>query len=360
MTINVEQLTNNQYLPLNKNVSAAVNKQHKRSALLIGCNGTFGSAVGKELLAQGWQVKLLIRDIKKVPKWFSRTQQTQSPTTVNNSEQHIWLGDCSVQSDVEQAARDVDIIVYAANPVYNQWHKYAFAMLEPSIITAEKFGLHILFPGNVYGYNPLTTPIIDENSIQDPVTDKGVIRNQMERRLVEACNNGATVTVIRSGDFIAKNSETSWINHFLSKKKKHWSLADPSAGASLYDLNAPHQHSYVWVNDLAKNSVALLDYDQLHNSGTYNHWCEPGLFSSHQDWLDAFTENNISVKSTSFPWWGLKIWSWFHSMMKEVMKMRYLWQQSLELDGSKIKKALGQNYHSTPLKQIVKTLTESS
>ncbi|MCJ8299144.1 MAG: NAD-dependent epimerase/dehydratase family protein, partial [Pseudomonadales bacterium] len=247
-------------------------QQTGKSALIIGGNGTFGSALGTELLAQGWKVKVLIRDLRRQPKWLISHAEANAV--------QLCIGDCAKLADVERAAQGMDLLVYAANPSYSQWHKHASRMLEPSALMAEKLQLHILFPGNVYAYDPVSTPVIDECSAFNPPTQKGVIRMEMEQRLQRAASNGATVTLVRCGDFIAKDSASSWMQHLLSAKKSHWNLANPSTDNSTED----HYHSYVWVEDLAKNALALVDYDAKHNRSSYNQWCDPGLFVSHQDW----------------------------------------------------------------------------
>ncbi|NQZ08265.1 MAG: NAD(P)H-binding protein [Algicola sp.] len=304
---------------------------HIRTALIIGCNGTFGSSTGQELLKQGWRVKALVRNKNKQPDWLNA--------------EDVVIGNCEQLQDVTLAATDVDLIVYAANPLYHQWHKKAMKMLEPTVQVAEKRKLHILFPGNVYGYNPLTTPMIDENSPTDAVTDKGQIRNKMEQRLKRASVNGATVTLIRAGDFIAKGADSSWINHMLSKRKNGWTLANPSPEG--------HKHNYAYLPDLAANAVALIDIDK---SG-YNEWNEPGVVASHQDWLSALTLLGLNIKSTTLPWWAFKLLGLVLPPVREAVKMRYLWQQPLLLDGKKMRAALGEKYSSTPLVDISRVLT---
>lgn len=304
-----------------------------KSALVIGCTGAFGSAVAKELLQRGWTIKVLMRSPEKCPSWLACNQVIE--------------GDCRSLRDVDKAAEDVDLIVYGANPIYTDWHEKAEAMLEPTAQVAEKRSLHILFPGNVYGFDPSKTPTISETSEQCPVTDKGVIRQRMEQRLEQASQRGATITLVRIGDFIAKNSKSAMINHLLVRGKKGWTLANPSSG--------PHQHSFAWLPDVAANAVSLLDHDK---SG-FNVWHEPGVVTTHQQWLSVFEQLKLPVKSKQFPWWALIPISWFNPMMREVVKMRYLWQQPLLLDGTKMKSTLGDDYRCSSLTEVVCALVKA-
>ena len=47
----------------------------------------------------------------------------------------------------------------------------------------------------------------------------------------------------------------------------------------------------------------------------------------------------------------------FNPLMKELIKMSYLWKQDLLLDGSKMKAALGDKIQQTSLEQVMKVFT---
>lgn len=304
----------------------------KPKALVIGCTGAFGGAVAKELIRCGWAVTALMRTPENSPTWLSKSQ--------------VFVGDCLSFHDVEKAAEGVKLIVYAANPSYLDWQDLAEAMLEPVAMIAEKNALHILFPGNIYGYDPLKTPIISENTKPSPITDKGVIRQRMERRLEQASRRGATVTLIRTGDFLVKNSDSSVINRLLVKRKTGWKLYNPSPSS--------HYHSFAWLPDVAANAVALL----CHDKKGFNVWNDPGIVTTHQQWLWVFKTLGIPIQSKPFPWGMLRAFSWFHPMSGEIMKIRYLWQHDLILDGTKIQSVLKTQYRTRSLTDIVKELLE--
>ncbi|MCJ8312472.1 MAG: epimerase [Saccharospirillaceae bacterium] len=310
-----------------------------KTALIIGCGGTFGSAVAKELQTQGWIIKALMRNPTKKPDWLENNQIIQ--------------GDCQVDEDLSAAIdkfeNGVDLIVYGANPKYTQWHQKCLKMLEPTIKIAEQQKLHILFPGNVYGYNPIKTPLINERSNLEPVTDKGQIRNQMELRLKQACENGATVTLVRCGDFIAQNSESSAFNILLKKTKKGWSIANPSP--------KNHRHTFAWLPDVAINAVALVKADK--NKQTFNSYHLAGLQVSHVQIKQTLETLGFNVKESKFPWWMLKIMAVFIPMLKEICKMSYLWRQELLMDESKMQKVLAGEVKNSSLLEVMKKMTTS-
>jgi hypothetical protein len=75
-----------------------------------------------------------------------------------------------------------------------------------------------------------------------------------------------------------------------------------------------------------------------------------------EDWQSAFAANGITAKTTGFPWWMYRLLAMVSPSLKEVMKMRYLWQQRIVLDGQKISDALGEDLKKTPLTKIVEQL----
>lgn len=139
-----------------------------KTALILGISGNFGAQMAMALHGANWQIRALVRDKSKAPNWISS--------------ENVWVGDASDEKAVEQAAAGVDLIVYGVNPTYDRWPQDALRLLEPSVRVAEKHNLRLLFPGNVYNFAPSSEPIT-ENASMSPVTEKGVIRVNMEQRL---------------------------------------------------------------------------------------------------------------------------------------------------------------------------------
>lgn len=64
-------------------------------------------------------------------------------------------------------------------------------MLDNSIAAARVVGVRIVLPGNVYNFGPDALPAPMEESTQHPLTKKGAIRVEMEKRLKSASQSGA-------------------------------------------------------------------------------------------------------------------------------------------------------------------------
>jgi nucleoside-diphosphate-sugar epimerase len=298
-------------------------------ALIIGITGNFGGQMAQTLFQNGWQIRALMRDKSKAPSWLPSSQ--------------IHVGSALDENAVLQAAQGVNLVVYAANPAYHRWHEEAMLTLEPTVHVAEKLGLRILFPGNVYGYSP-ESKAKTESDVMEPPTDKGEIRLRMETRLKLASQNGAMITIIRAGDFLGPNMHLGWLDYMLKEKKGCYSLAMPH--------NKQHVHYWTYLPDLCANTVKLIESPE----SDFDVWHDPGLALTKNDWNNAFADNCLTLKTKNFPWWFFKVVSPFSPMLREVLKMQYLWQSNVIMDGTKLKKKLGSNRHQTSLTKIVAAL----
>lgn len=60
----------------------------------------------------------------------------------------------------------------------------------------------------------------------------------------------------------------------------------------------------------------------------------------------------IKAKVKSFPWWLISAMSPFNTTLHEMREMRYLWEQTIEMDNSKLIGFLGHE-PQTPLNEAV-------
>lgn len=300
-----------------------------KTALILGISGNFGAQMAMALRGENWQIRALVRDKSKAPNWVSS--------------ENVWLGDASDEKAVEQAAVGVDLIVYGVNPTFDRWPQDALRLLEPSVRVAEKHNLRLLFPGNVYNFAPSSEPITEDTSMS-PVTEKGVIRVNMEQRLRLASQQGASITIVRAGDYIGPKTQLGWLDAILKQKQDRATMQFPH--------DEQHEHFWCYLPDFCANTAKLMSLPQ----SRFEVWHDEGLTLSQKDWQQAFLANGQLLKTTRFSWWLLKTIGFFKPVIGEVVKMRYLWQQPVILSGKKMRKALGENFQSTPLSEILLTL----
>ena len=308
-----------------------------KTALVIGATGGVGGAVTKSLLARGWRVRALNRNPE-------RAAQAKGLAGVS------WIaGDAMIAADVIAAASGADLIVHAANPPgYRDWDKLVLPMLDSTIAAAKASGATILFPGTVYNYGPdlYDRPggaMVRETSPQKPVTRKGAIRVEMERRL-EAC--GVQTIIVRAGDFFGPGATAnSWFSQFVKPGKPVRSVTYPG------DRNAGHAWAY--LPDLAEAMTRLVERrDELPTFAPFNfggHWFARGV-----ELVEAVLRvaERPRGRIAPFPWFMVIGLSPFVPVFRELLEMRYLWKRSLRLDNAKLVAFLGEEPH-TPLDQAV-------
>lgn len=301
-----------------------------KTALVLGINGTFGKHVAKELQNQGWHLKALLRDPAKISDEFQPLD--------------VIKGNAANIEDVRNASNDVSLIVYGVSPANYQWEGKVTQWLDVSAKVAEEKKLKLIFPGNVYNFNPEDNAMVTESSQQSPVTRKGELRQLMEKRLEQAANNGAKVLIFRMGDFIAHNSGSSWLTHMMSKKNHTVTLRSPGP----QDL----KHTWAYLPDVAK-TISLLA-DKLDDMPSFNVYHFEGYRASINDIAQAITSNTDNkVVIKPYPWWALYPLRPFMALIKGLFEMRYLWNSELNLDGHKLKQTLSSAVPSTPLNQAL-------
>jgi nucleoside-diphosphate-sugar epimerase len=300
-------------------------------ALVLGATGGIGGEVARVLLARGWQVKALHRAPERVAKSGDGLQ---------------WLsGDAMEHDDVAAAAQGVQLIVHAVNPPgYRNWGQLVLPMLENTMAAARATGARILLPGTVYNYGPDAYLHITEDAPQRPLTRKGAIRVEMERRLRAS---GLPVLIVRAGDFFGPDAGNNWFAQGLVKPGKPVTAisnpASPGVG-----------HQWAYLPDVAETMVRLLELGEaLPPVAVYQmegHWDGDGMQMAA---AIARAAGQPQLKAGAFPWWLVTLAAPFVTVFRELREMRYLWRQPVRMSNARLRKALGTEPH-TPLDVAVR------
>jgi nucleoside-diphosphate-sugar epimerase len=296
-----------------------------RTALVLGATGGVGGATAQALLDKGWKVKALTR----------RAMPAGGPIQ--------WIkGDAMNAADVLAAAAGAQVIVHAVNPPgYRNWETQVLPMIDNTIAAARAVDARIVIFGSVYNYGADTFPLLREESPQNAPTRKGEIRVELERRLEAAARDGVRSLNLRCGDFYGPNSGSSWFAQGIVK---------PAKPLRVMHYPGPRElgHAWAYLPDVGAATAALLDREERLDTFARFH------FSGHYVTGNALhaAMRRVSRKPAlplrTFPWPVVTLASPFSTTMREVRKMRYLWQSPLELDGTRLREFLGV-VPSTPL-----------
>jgi nucleoside-diphosphate-sugar epimerase len=305
-----------------------------RTALVLGATGGVGGETARALIAKGWGVKALAR------------------RSINDGSPIQWLqGDALNARDVLQAAEGVSAIVHAVNPPgYRHWETQVLPMMDNTIAAARATGARIALPGTVYNYGPDVFPLIAEDDAQHPVTRKGEIRVALERRMEDAARDGVRSVILRCGDFYGPRAGNTWMAQGIIKPGKPLqSIAYPGP------RNLPHAWAY--LPDVGATMAALLDSDE--RLPTFARFHFAGDVVTGEMLADAIRDiaRKPELPLRAFPWWLATLASPFVETMREVRKMRYLWETELVLDGRRLRQFLP-DVTPTPFPTALRTTLE--
>lgn len=305
-------------------------EQINKTVLILGATGGVGGALTEVLLARGWSIRALTRDP-------ARAADGRDPAI-------RWIQGDAMDRDAVVAAEGVSLVVHAVNPPgYRDWDKLVLPMMDNSIAAARAAGARLLLPGTVYNYGPDAFPVLREDSPQRPLTRKGRIRAEMERRLQAS---GVPALVVRAGDFFGgPNGGNNWFAQGLVKP-----------GRRLQQVARPGRrgvgHGWAYLPDLAEAMAELIERTPAEGFQTFH-------FAGH---FDADGERMIGairrvagrdLKVKAFPWPLVALLSPAVVLFREMLEMRYLWRAPLELDNARLVAVLGREPR-TPLDQAVK------
>ena len=308
-----------------------------RTALVLGASGGIGGEVARRLLSQGWTVRAMHRDPDRVRR------SAKAPDLV-------WMrGDAMNAADVAAAAAGAAVIVHAVNPpAYRNWGELVLPMLDNTIAAARANGARIVLPGTVYNFGPDAFPVVTEASPQNPVTVKGRIRAEMERRLRAASAQGASVLIVRAGDFFGpRAASNNWFAQGLVKPGKPVTAITYPGGRGI-------GHQWAYLPDAAETMVRLLDrratlepFAVFHMQG---HWDADGtqMIAAIRR---AVGDPRPTVRKT--PWWLMRLAAPVVPLFREILEMRYLWNVPLRMDNARLKSVLVAEPH-TPLDEAVR------
>ncbi len=308
-----------------------------RTALVLGATGGIGGETAVALLRHGWKVVAM-----------ARGGQPAADRLDPRLAAIAWIaGDAMDAADVARAAAGAEVIVHAVNPPgYRNWGKLVLPMIDNSIAAANAVGARLVLPGTIYNYGPDVFPNLDEEAPQNPITAKGSIRVELERRIEASSRDGMNALIVRFGDFFGPVPGNNWFAQGLVKP-----------GTTLKGITYPGRkglgHAWAYLPDAGEAIARLLDrgdaltrFARFHFGG---HWDDDG-----SKMVQAISTALVRpVRVRPFPWFLLRIAGWLQETPREIEKMRYLWREPLRLDNRSLVEFLGTEPH-TPLRDAVR------
>ena len=303
----------------------------KSEILILGSTGSIGYAFADNLISKNIAITVLVRDIKKANNLFKLNPLVE-----------IVEGDVQNLELLNKISKDKNFIFHGINYPYNKWFGNMDTATVKVIEAASLNKATIIFPGNVYNHGNL--PVIKEESPQNPCTRKGTLRVKLEKMLYEASYAGkCNVLNVRLPDF--------WGPNVLNEGIKPVFMNALNGKALPYMIRTDIPHQMVFTKDAAEIIVRLMQRGlekpyENYNYGGYIHPTVKGFLNQ------ISRVANAPEKITVYPKWLFSVLGIFNPVMKEVKEMLYLFEGTVILDDSKVRK-LFPDFRETPMDDAI-------
>lgn len=143
-----------------------------------------------------------------------------------------------------------------------------------------------------------------------------------------------------------------------------WINAQCARSLSLRSVSNPGRqgvdHQWAYLPDVARTMVTLLarrgtlqPFASFHFAG---HWDADGCQMAEAVCRVVARRTGAAPRVAAFPWWLLRLASPFVETLREMQEMRYLWQQPVRLDNTRLVAVLGREPHTALDAAVAATL----
>ena len=314
----------------------------RRTVLVLGANGRFGSAAVKAFTDAGWRVLAQAR----------RAQPTlPSGVEVLN----IPLGETEA---LAAAAAGAEVVVHAVNPPYTDWEASMMPLGRQGLDLAERLGALFMLPGNVYAYGEAMPARLDEDTPERPTNAKGRLRAALEGEMRGRAEAGRLrAVVLRAGDFYG-SGEGSWLDLSIAK--------DLAKGRLVYPGPLDLPHAWAYLPDLARAFVAVAERSVPEGTPAFEtlHFAGDTLTGAQLlDLIEAAAADIGAAPAGGFrrggmPWGVIRLMGAFVPNLKAVAEMSYLWRVPHALDGARLAARVGPIPATPPRQALAQALRD--
>jgi nucleoside-diphosphate-sugar epimerase len=294
---------------------------------ILGINGHIGHHAAAAFAAAGWDVT-----------GFGRSNRMPV------SGVKFLAGDADNLADLQKVVEGADVVVNALNLPYHQWDQGRMEAQTARVVQAMgKTGKTLMYPGNIYNYTA-TDRVITPDTPQHPETRRGAIRVRSEALLKAAADRGdIQLIIIRAGDFFAAGNKGDYFEQGIMRQAKKHKIAYPGP----LDIG----HSWAYLPDLGRAFEKLAWHRKELGANESFHFA--GHYITGSQLVAAIkTAAPPPLTDTSFPWPLFHAVGLFMPMVRDVIKMRYLWNNPMQLSDARLDAILGPDF-GTPFQEAV-------
>jgi nucleoside-diphosphate-sugar epimerase len=284
--------------------------------LVFGATGAYGYAVTRKLLEKGYKVRAVARDERKAANLF--------PEKVE-----IALADVLNEEETSKACKDASVIYLGHNFPYNRWKDYHLRSVLNVLKGCERSRPLVVFPGNVYGYGRFQHLPVDESHPLSAISEKGMLRNQIEAILWDYHLKGKLSVIIpRFADFYGPNV----VNDLFGAMFRNAINGKPV----MWPVNADVKHNFTFIDDAAEATILMVQDPSAYG----NVFHVSGQTITARKFIEeifrvAGNRAVINVLSRR----SIKVMGIFNSNAREFIELLYEYEDPYVLDDSKFLKA---------------------
>jgi nucleoside-diphosphate-sugar epimerase len=306
---------------------------------IFGATGPIGQSIAVALRATGQPYRVVGRS-----RTALQTQYGADPL----AEIVTWNPDDS--DSVQEAARDIETIVYTVGVPYMDFHLHPILMrktLAGAIAAGVK---QLLLIGTIYSCGRPQTDRLREDHSRAPHTVKGQMRKEQEDVLLEADAAGAIRgAILRLPDFYGPNVERSFLHSAFQAavNGKQAQLIGP--------IDTPHE--FMFVPDVG--AVVLAMVNEARTFGRIWHFGGAGTITQRELVGRIFAAVNQKPRFIVANKLMLQALGLFDPFMREMVEMHYLWTTPAILDDTALHQLLGTIHKTSYDRGIELTLAAS-
>lgn len=297
-----------------------------QTVTILGINGRIGQEVAKAFVDANWRVIGMGRGNR------AKLQGVE-----------FFEGDANFPEQTQSAIADADVVVNALNLPYDKWGKgRAEDNLDKVLQALKGSGKTLMFPGNIYNYGEKQHRLTPD-APQNPYGEKGEIRQRMEKKLLAASENGLQVVIIRLHDFFVPGGFQTPYDLMIMQRIK--------SGVLQYGGDLSVGHGWAYLPDVGRAFVKIAEvradlplFKNFHYSGHFA--------TGHQTIAAVQSALPTQAAVKPVPWGMLKFIGIFVPILREVIKMKYLWDEPHRLEDTELDALLGDNF-KTPYSEAV-------
>ena len=293
---------------------------------ILGINGQLGREVARAFVRADWRVIGMARENR---------------AGLDGVE--FFAGDVKNVADTRRAVEEADIVVYGVNPSYDKWDRgRAEGMLARVLLALRGSGKTLMFPGNIYNYGA-RQHVIRPGTEQRPHREKGEIRKRMELQLQEASGEGLQVLIIRMGDFFGPGAGGTMLEKMIMQRAR--------SNVLQYGGDLSIRHSWAYLPDAARAFVRVAGVRK--ELPPFRNFHFAGHFVSGRQLVEGVQAVMPGrARVAGVPWKMMRFIGVFVPLLREVVRMKYLWDEPHRLEDGEMEELLGSDF-GTPFHEAI-------